>query len=113
DREFVARPPGVGGGRPRCRQPDSVVRLASFKLAIEDFQCAASLVQTFKGTPQRSDKPTTEELVQKSASAAPLAYTMFASGFQRWATALARGEGLPLREAEEIKAQNGWAGRSL
>jgi hypothetical protein len=84
---------------------NAVVRLASLKLAIEDLECAASLVQIFQGTPRGSDEFTTEG-VQVSAEAATWAYATFASSFKRWATALARGEGLPLDEAADVKVQN-------
>jgi hypothetical protein len=42
-----------------------------------------------------------------------VAYTTFANGFQRWATALARGGGLPLEEAADLKVQNQKAGEFL
>jgi hypothetical protein len=89
----------------------AVVRLASFMLAIEDFQCAASLVQTFQGT-HGADEHTTEAL-QASAALAARAYTTFANGLQRWATALAHGRGLPLEEAADVKVENEKAGEFL
>jgi hypothetical protein len=85
--------------------------LGSLKLAVEDFQCAASLVQTFQGT--RGPDELTTEMLQTSAAGATLAYTTFANGFQRWATALARGGGLPLEEAADFKVQNEKAGEFL
>jgi hypothetical protein len=88
-----------------------VVKLADLKLAVEDFQCAASLVETFQGV-QGPDEHTTKA-IQVSATAATNAYTTFATGFQRWATALARGEGLSLEVAADVKVQNEKAGELL
>jgi hypothetical protein len=82
------------------------VRLANLKLAVEDFQCAASLVQKFQ-TISGPDQDTGRTGVQTSARAATLAYTTFATGFQRWVTAMARGQGtLPLEAAADFKVQN-------
>jgi len=83
---------------------NAVVRLANFKLAVEDFQCAASLVQPFQGS--RVADALTTEAIQVSAGAATLAYTTFANSFQRWATAFSRGEGLSVEEAADLKIQN-------
>ncbi len=91
--------------------PHEVGRLAGLKLAVEDFQCAASLIQTFQGA-REPDELTTEGL-QASAAGATLAYTTFADGFQRWATALARGGAPALEEAADIKVQNEKAGEFL
>jgi hypothetical protein len=46
------------------------------------------------------------EAIQVSAVAATLAYKASASSFQRWATALAHGEGLSVDEAADLKVQN-------
>jgi len=86
-------------------------KLARLKLADEDFQCAASLVQQFEGL-QGPDRFTTETM-QTSATAATRAYTGFATGVQRWATALARGKGLPLEAAADVRVQNEKAGELL
>jgi hypothetical protein len=88
-----------------------VVKLADLKLAVEDFQCAASLVQTFQGV-QGPDEYTTEA-IRASAAGATRAYTTFAAGFQRSVTALARSEGLPLEIAADIRVQNQKAGELL
>ncbi len=89
----------------------AVARLASLKLAVEDFQCAASLVQTFQGI--RGPDEFTTKALQASADGATLAYTTFTNGFQRWVTALARAGGLPLDEAADLKVQNEKAGEFL
>jgi len=88
-----------------------VVQLADLKLAVEDFQCAASLVQTFQSA-RGTDEHTTKA-IQISALAATSAYTTFAIGFQRWATARAHGEGVPLEAAADFKVQNEKAGELL
>src|SRR5712691_119801 len=81
------------------------VKLADLKLAVDDFQCAVSLVQTFQDA-RGPDEYTTRAL-QTSVVAATAAYKTFATGFQQWATALARGEGgLPLEAAADFKVQN-------
>jgi hypothetical protein len=54
----------------------AVARLASLKLAVEDFQCAASLVQTFQST-RGPDEPTTGML---QASNRPVKYTPGSGG---------------------------------
>jgi len=87
------------------------VQLADLKLAVEDFQCAASLVQTFQSA--RGPDEYTTKAIQVSARAATAAYTTFATGFQRWATARAHGEGLPLEAAADFKVQNEKAGELL
>jgi hypothetical protein len=76
----------------------------SFKLAVEDFQCAASLVQKFQSTREPED-PTAQAL-GVSADAAHLAYVTFANNFQHMATALARGQALRLEEAADLKVEN-------
>ena len=64
-----------------------------------------SLVQTFQDA-RGPDEYTTRAL-QTSVVAATAAYKTFATGFQQWATALARGEGgLPLEAAADFKVQN-------
>jgi hypothetical protein len=80
------------------------VQLADLKLAVEDFQCAASLIQRFQSG--RGPDEHTTKAIQVSALAATAAYTTFATGFQRWATARAHGEGLPLEAAADFKVQN-------
>jgi len=87
------------------------VQLADLKLAVEDFQCAASLVQTFQSA--RGPDEYTTKAIQVSARAATAAYTTFATGFQRWAKARAHGEGLPLEAAADFKVQNEKAGELL
>jgi len=81
-----------------------VVQLADLKLAVEDFQCAASLVQTFQSG--RGPDEHTTKAIQVNALAATAAYTTFATGFQRWATDRANGEGVPLEAAADLKVQN-------
>jgi hypothetical protein len=87
------------------------VQLADLKLAVEDFQCAASLVQTFQSA--RGPDGHTTKAIHVSATAATAAYKAFATGFQRWATALGHGEGLTLEAAADLKIQNEKAGELL
>jgi hypothetical protein len=91
--------------------PNPAVRLANLKLAVEDFQCAASLVQRFQAV-SGPDNSTTKA-IQLSALAARSAYTTFATGFQQWVTAIVRGQGLPLEAAADFKVQNEKAGEYL
>jgi hypothetical protein len=81
------------------------VRLADLKLAVDDFRCAVTLVETFRAA--RGPDEYTTRAVQTSATAASAAYKAFATGFQQWVTALSRGQaGLPLEAAAEFKVQN-------
>jgi len=89
----------------------AVAQLAGFKLAVENFQCAACLVETFQSA-RGSDEFMTRAL-QTSAAGATHAYTTFVSVFQRWATTLARGEALPLGDAADLKVENEKAGELL
>jgi hypothetical protein len=92
--------------------PNPAARLADLKLAVDDFQCAASLVQRFQSI-SGPDKYTAKA-IQVSALAATSAYTTFATGFQQWVTATVRGQGgLPLEAAADFKVQNEKAGEFL
>ncbi len=50
---------------------------------------------------RRSRAPVGPTNTQRKRSRATAAYTTFATSFQRWATARAHGEGLPLEAAAE------------
>jgi len=83
---------------------DMVSKLAGYKLAVEEFQCAASLLQTFRSSREPEDM--TAKMLKVSAEAATLAYEMFAKNFQRLASALAQGRVFQLEEAADFKVQN-------
>jgi hypothetical protein len=92
--------------------PNPAVRLADLKLAVDDFQCAASLVQRFQAISGPDEY--TAKAIQVSALAATSAYTTFATGFQQWMTAIVRGQGgLPLEAAADFKVHNEKAGEFL
>ena len=90
---------------------NAVAQLAGLKLAIEDFQCAASLVQPFQSA--RGPHKFGPRALRASAALATQAYTTFADVSQRWATTVARGKRLPLDEAADLKVQNEKAGEVL
>ena len=81
-----------------------VIRLSQLKLAVEDFQCAASMVEPFQST--RGPDEFTTNAIQTSAAGATNAYAAFAMVFQRWATKSGRGEGMSIDEAADLKLQN-------
>jgi hypothetical protein len=83
---------------------DAVSKLAGYKLAVEDFECAASLLQRFMSP--REPVETATGMVGVSAESATLAYEMFAKNFQRLTSALAQGRVLQLEEAADFKVQN-------
>jgi hypothetical protein len=88
-----------------------VIKLSQLKLAVEDFQCAASLVEPFRST--RGPDEFTTSAIQTSAASATDAYTAFAMVFHRWATRSGRGEGMSIDEAADLKVQNEKAGEML
>jgi len=91
--------------------PHPVTKLSQLKLAVEDFQCAASLVESFQST-RGSDEFTTKA-IQTSAGGATEAYTAFATVFHRWATVSRRGGAMSIDEASDLTVQNEKAGELL
>lgn len=87
------------------------IKLSQLKLAVEDFQCAASLVEPFQST--RGPDELTTNAIQTSAANATDAYKAFAMVFQRWATKSGRGERMSIDEAADLKVQNEKAGETL
>jgi hypothetical protein len=102
---------GWQGADSAADSQNPAIQLADLKFAVEDFQCAASLVQTFQSG--RGPDEHTTKAIQVNALAATAAYTTFATGFQRWATDRANGEGVPLEAAADLKVQNEKAGELL
>ena len=102
---------GWQGADSAADSQNPAIQLADLKFAVEDFQCAASLVQTFQSGRGPDEHRT--KAIQVNALAATAAYTTFATGFQRWATDRANGEGVPLEAAADLKVQNEKAGELL
>lgn len=88
-----------------------VIKLSQLKLAVEDFQCAASLIEPFQST--RGPDEFTTNAIQTSATSATNAYTAFAMVFHRWATKSGRGERVSVDEAADLKVQNEKAGEMV
>jgi len=94
---------------------DAVSKLAGYKLAAEDFECAATLVRPFQDA--RTSNEFTTTALQASAKLAAQAYVEFAVAALKLATALRAGVRLGVRlsldEAADIRISTEKAGEGL